>query len=187
MEPDVQTPEPVGDKQQHIDTQTSADRTEVLTLNLTVSSPDNFYPFLSSILFVHLLCVHVYMCVPWKSGEQVGGDSFLVHGGSRAQTQVVRVWQQVTLLTETSWWSDISFLMWLLTCPQHYLSWFLLTVANVKTSWQFSENRHRAIRLLSTNSLWRTGLLGCRREESLDFTFFLGMTSCSLTPATRLA
>lgn len=154
------------------------------------------------------------MCVPWKSAEQVGGGSFLVHGGSRAQTQVVRGWQQVTLLTETSWWSDISFLMWLLTCPQHYLScpysvltcpqhylscpysvltcpqhylsWFLLTVANVKTSWQFSENRHRAIRLLSTNSLWRTGLLGCRHEESLDFTFFLGMTSCSLTPATRL-
>ena len=127
MEPDVQTPEPVGGKRQHIDTQTSADRTEVLTLNLTVSSPDNFYPFLSLILFVHLLCVHVYMCVPWKSAEQVGGGSFLVHSGSRAQTQVVRVWQQVTLLTETSWWSDISFLMWLLTCPQHYLNWFLLS------------------------------------------------------------
>lgn len=158
-------------------------------------------------------CVHV---CPWKSAEQVGGDFLLVHGGwvtssnSGCQGLVASYYTywnimvvQHFFLNEVTYLSpalpELSLLSvhlspettWavLTQCPpvpRYYLSWFLLTVANVKTAWQFSENRHRAIRLLSTNSLWRTGLLGCGHEESLGFTFFLGMTSCSLTPATRL-
>lgn len=79
-------------------------------------------------------------CVPWKSGE--GGRFLLVHGSHGAQTQAVRVWQQVTLLAERSCWPNISSLMRLLTCPQVLIELVLTQYS------QFSENKHRAIRYL---------------------------------------